>query len=155
MARKTKHVSIPQTDGSRDSGKVYLLTEMSAVQAERWALRGIQILARAGISMPVNPEDPAEANMAAMASFGWQNLLRAVSNSPVHELIEWLDEMLECVKIVRNQASPDFAVPIVEEAEDIAEVKTRMLLRMEVFELQTGFSLAEILQKLKSISATK
>ena len=62
MARKTKEVTIDKV-GSRDHGKTFLITEMSAQAADAWALRAMGAMVRSGTpdnptaTVYVHPED--------------------------------------------------------------------------------------------------
>ena len=141
--RKTKHVTI-DAEG-RDKGKLFLITEMPASQAERWAFRAFQSLARSGVDIQDNI---AGAGMAGMAVLG----LKALAGIPFFEASELMDEMFSCIRIVRDPAHPETAMPLMEE--DIEEVSTRLLLRTEVFELHTGFSMAGVRQSLTPTPAT-
>ena len=141
---KERMVSIPLE--GRDKGKVFKITEMSAMQAERWAIRVFQALARTGADIPV---DMKEGGMAGLAAVG----LKAVSQIQTEEAFALLDEMIGCVKIVRDKSIPDMVFPIL--VTDIEEVPTLAYLRMEVFELHSGFSLAGAKQSLISALATK
>jgi hypothetical protein len=126
--RKTVTVTIGP-EGGRDSGKVYVLTEMPASRAERWATRAILALTRAGIDFPEN------AGMAELASIG----VKALGKVDFHDAEVLMDEMMECVKIQRDKKNPMLVHPLLED--DIEEVATRFRLKMEVFTLHTGFSL--------------
>ena len=142
--RKTKHITI--TDEGRDKGKVYLLTEMPATQAEKWAVRAFLALAKSGIDVP---ENAAGAGFAGLAVVGF----RALTGVSFHEAEPLMDEMMDCVKIVRDPANPLLAYPIQME-EDIEEVATLWKLRESLFELHTGFSLADARSRLISTPAT-
>ncbi|HEV2540193.1 MAG TPA: hypothetical protein VGU03_10850 [Frateuria sp.] len=128
MARKTLQVAI--TDEGRDKGKVFLIQEMAASQAERWAVRAFLALSRHGVELP---EGLAEAGMAGMASYG----LSLVGRLPFEEAQVLMDEMFRCVSIVPNPANPAITRGLVED--DIEEVPTRLKLRLEVFKLHTDF----------------
>ena len=141
--RKVKYVTI--ADEGRDKDKTFQLTEMPASQAERWAFRVFQALARTGVDVP---EHMAGSGMAGMAIIG----LKALGNMPFFEASELLEEMFACIKIVRDKSHPEMAFALMEE--DIEEVSTRVTLRTEVFELHTGFSMAGVRQKLTSAPAT-
>ncbi len=144
MARKTRHVTI--TEEGRDKGKVYLLTEMPSWQAEKWAARAFLALAKSGIEVPDNI---AQAGFAGLAVVGF----RALSAMHWEEAEPLMDEMMECVKIVRNPENASLAFPL-QMDEDIEEVATRVKLRMELFELHTGFSLADAKSILTSTPAS-
>ena len=131
MARKTKTVTI--TFEGRDKGKKYLLTEMPASRAEKWAARGILALAHAGIEVP---EEISGLGMAALAVVG----LRALGRVSFAEAEPLMDEMMECIQAIPDPGKPAIIRLLVED--DIEEVATRAYLRSEVFELHVGFSIA-------------
>jgi hypothetical protein len=138
--RKTDTITFGAEAG-RDAGKVYVITEMSATQAEKWALRALLALGHAGF---VIPPDLAAAGMAAMAVVGINSLLQVswIEAEPL------LDEMLGCVKIKPSEQAE--VRPLVET--DIQEVSTRVRLRKAVWDLHVDFSSAAAL--LTSLSAT-
>jgi hypothetical protein len=132
MARKTKEVTIGP-EGGRDAGKHFLLTEMSASRAERWAARAVMAMMRTGIDLPT---DIAGSGMAGLAAIG----LRALAGMSYDEAEPLLDEMMECVSVIPDPARPQVRRTLIED--DIEEVMTRLQLRREVVELHVGFSLA-------------
>jgi hypothetical protein len=141
--RKTQLFTI--TDDGRDKGKVFFLEEMSASRAEKWALRAFLALARAGVDIPEN----AMANgIAGIAVIG----LKAFGNMNAADAEHLLDEMLACIQYVPDPQRAEIKRPIVES--DIDEVATRFRLRMEVFTLHTGFSLADVASRLTSETAS-
>ena len=120
---------------------MFLITEMSASQAERWARHAFQALVKTGAEIP---EDVSGAGMAGLYLLGF----KALGNMPPQESDMLLDELMGCVRIVRDKNHPETGMPLFEE--DIDEIKTRFLLQMEAFELITGFSLAGLKQALIS-----
>ena len=151
MARKTKVVTVPldtkdtpEDKLNRDAGRAYFLKEMPASQAERWAFRVVQALIRSGAEVS---DHVAGSGMAGLAQIG----LRAFANMAYHEAVELMEEMFQCITIIRDKSHPEMTFPIMEE--DIEEVSTRFLLRTEVFELHTGFSLAGVRQSLSKTPA--
>lgn len=131
MARKELTITI-EGEG-RDKGKVFFIREMSAAQAEEWAMRCLMALIRGGVEVD---EDFASAGLAGIAAMG----LRALGKLDFSDAKPLLDEMMECVSII-----PDASKPMVRRAliaDDIEEVSTRLRLRKEVFELISGFSIA-------------
>lgn len=116
----------------RDKDKRFLITEMPATPSEKWAARAFLALAHAGIDIP---DELRGAGMAAIAIVG----ITALSRVSWAEAEPLLDEMMACVQSVQ----PAITRPLIEE--DIEEVATRVWLRGEVFELHTGFSLADII----------
>ena len=128
MARKTKTVTI--TDKGRDKEKTFLITEMSAAQAEAWAFRAFLALAKSGIDIPENIES---MGMAGIASTGVQ----ALSGLPWKDAEPLLKEMMDCVQIMPDPAKPAVMRALIDE--DIEEIKTRLMLRKEVFGLHVDF----------------
>jgi hypothetical protein len=137
--RKTATVTIDK-DGGRDAGKVFIITEMPASRAERWATRAILALGRAGIDFPEG------SGMAELASVG----IKALANLDFRDAEQLMDEMMGCVKIQRDPKKPMMVFDLIEE--DIEEVKTRFKLKMEVFTLHSGFSLPGADSTLTSVS---
>jgi hypothetical protein len=142
MARKTKLVTI-SADG-RDRGKCFLITEMVATRAEDWAARLLFSLDRA-IDLP---DDVMELGAAAVLSMG----ISVIRGLHIDDAKPLLDEMMACVEFVPDPSKKDaatgnpVAMPLFEE--HIEEVATRLLLRAEVVELHTGFSVTAALSRL-------
>ena len=128
MPRKT--ITYTVTDEGRDKGKVFVLTEMPASQAERWALRAFQALAKAGIDVPDNL---AQMGMAGIAIAGVQ----ALSRTPWQEAEPLLDEMFACIQRQPNPQKSAIVRALVED--DIEEVPTRLKLRAELLKLHVDF----------------
>ena len=143
--RKTKIVTIEAEN--RDKGKTFLLTEMSAAQAEKWAARAFLALAKSGAELPAGAADAglagvATAGLAALSGLDW-------------ELAEpLLDEMFRCIQIQPDPIKhPRFTRALTEE--DTEEVMTRITLRKELLELHLGFSLAAKLSTSPAPAAMK
>lgn len=128
MARKTATITI--SDEGRDRGKTFILREMSAYQAERWAMRALLALARSGFDVPDNFMSLGLAGIAAIG-------MRALGGMSFEDAEPLLNEMMDCVMIVPDPARPQVSRALVED--DIEEVATRLKLRMEVFNLHTSF----------------
>ena len=126
MARKQASF-VAQT--GRDKGKEFLITEMSATQAESWAFRVILAIGNAGIEIPDNL---ASQGMAGLMAVGYMNLLKI----PFDAAKPLLDEMMGCVQIV---PSANIKRPLIED--DIEEVKTRLLIRKAIWDLHMDFFL--------------
>lgn len=127
--RKTAHVTI--SEPGRDLGKVFVLTEMSARQAERWAMRALLAAAKGGADFP---EDVTSLGMQGMAIVG----LRALSYLPFDEADALMEEMFGCIQIQPDPKQPNVVRPLIDD--DIEEVRTRIFLRAEVFKLHVDFS---------------
>jgi hypothetical protein len=141
MPRRTETITI-SIEG-RDKGKVFVLTEMSATQAEKWATRVFLALGQSGIEVP---DDIANAGLAGMATLS----MRALVGIPWHLAEPLLDEMMSCVALMPNPARPMTLIsgPLLDD--QIEEVSTRLKLREEVISLHLGFSLAESISKFRT-----
>lgn len=131
MARKTLQYVVE--DEGRDKGKVFFLREMSASEAERWAVRAFLALSRNGVEVP---EGASDAGFAGLATYG----LSLIGNLPFAEAEVLMEQMFECVSIIPNPSQPNIVRGLVED--DIEEVKTRIKLRIAVFKLHADFSKA-------------
>lgn len=136
MARKTETYTV--TDANRDNGKTFLITEMSAAQAEAWAMRAILALMDGKVELPEGIESEGMAGIArvgikALAGLRWD----------VAEPL--MKEMFDCIQIIPDPARPQIIRPLIEQ--DIEEIMTRVKLRGEVWALHTGFSMTAALSK--------
>lgn len=127
--RKTKNITIDEDN--RDHGKIFLLTEMPALDAERWATRAFLALSRSGVD--IGDIDPS-TGMAGIAILG----IKALAGVHHDEAFFLMDEMFRCIQIVEQSITRRPT------ADDIEEVSTLFRLRKEVFSLHTGFSLSDI-----------
>lgn len=127
MARK--EIYYTETKG-RDAGKVFYIREMSATQAEWWAIRAGMAMARSGVDLPDNF---ADMGIAAMAGTG----LKMVSQIPPAEAKPLLDELMECVQCVPDASNQNIKRRLIDD--DIEEIATRLKLRAEVFKLHVDF----------------
>lgn len=141
MARKTLEVQIVAE--GRDKGKLFLLTELPPLQAEKWATRAFLALSRSGVDIP---EDVAASGMAGFALVA----LKALAGVSFQEAEPLLDDMLKCVQIYPNPSNKDTVRALNEEAGDIEEVETLFRLRKELVTLHTGFSFPVAVPKLES-----
>jgi len=138
MARKVETVVASY---GRDAGKQFVITEMSARGAEKWALRAMLALGRSGVDLP---DDAGGGGIAVLAAVG----LRAIISARFEDAEPLLDEMISCVEIVPDPASPAVKRRIMPDDADIEEVATILWLRSEVFRVHVGFSIAAELSKL-------
>ena len=105
--RKTKIVTIEAEN--RDKGKTFLLTEMSAAQAEKWAARAFLALAKSGAELPAGA---ADAGLAGVATAG----LAALSGLDWDLAEPLLDEMFRCIQIQPDPIkNPRFTRALTEE----------------------------------------
>jgi hypothetical protein len=146
--RKEKIVKAPDYCG-RDyaAGRIYKLKEWPAARAEKWGIRA---------ALSFNSKGTVQIPMS-WAGIGWEGLAVLGINAFLgggmdpDVVIPILDELLECVTIIRDPKIRDaqhqvLATPLVSD-DDIEEVITRGWLRSEVFELHSGFSPADALSK--------
>jgi len=125
--RKTLTVTIDKE--GRDKGKVFELTEMSAVDSERWAIRCLFALMNAGVEI----DEEADLGMESLVALG----LNALSKIKYEDAEPLLDTMLGCVKVIPDPNNPSVVRGLFDS--DIEEVSTRLRLRKEVWGLHTGF----------------
>jgi hypothetical protein len=128
MARK--EITITIEDSGRDQGKVFLIKEMAASQAEKWAARAFLALAKSGVDIP---DDIENAGLAGIAALG----VKALSGMTFAEAEPLLDEMMACVSIIPDPKRPSVTRHLIED--DIEEIKTRLKLRAEVFKIHFDF----------------
>lgn len=146
MGRKTDVVTI--TDEGRDKGKQFLLKEMSASQAEKWAVKLFLALSRSGVDIP---DDVAKAGFAGVAALGFKMLgeMHFADAEPL------LDEMFQCVQFMPNPHKPEIVRPLIDlggDGDDIEEVKTRITLRSAIFNLHASFFIDAARSKLDQTS---
>lgn len=129
MSRKTCLYEVSD-EKSRDHGKLFHISEKSAYEAERWALRAFFAMANSGIEVP---EDMEGMGIAGLASMG-MNALGKIRFEDAEPLLE---EMMQCVRIIPDPNKTNVMRPLIED--DIEEIKTRLILRREVFKLHVDF----------------
>lgn len=129
MARKVlRHTVLHE---NRDAGKVFVITEMPASQAQKWGLRAFLGLARNGVEVPPDLEG---MGMVGMLQYG----IEMIGKLPFEEADVLCDELLSCVQIQPDPAKPAVVRPLMEQ--DIEEVSTRLELLRETFKLHVNFS---------------
>lgn len=133
MARKTREYTVSSTD--RDNGKRFFITELDAVRADRWATRALFALAAAGIDLGAIEPSTGIAGIA-MAGFS------ALGKLPPETLEPLLAEMMTCVTYITDLPNIPPQKILSGDTCQIEEVATFWKLRLAVFELHTGFSLA-------------
>jgi hypothetical protein len=142
--RKKEAVMVPEGFG-RDSSpvrKTFLITEWPADRAEKWGLRAILAYNRGGGEIPL---EALGGGMETIFWLGINTFLRG--NMQSDEVIPILDELMECVQLIRDPKArgPDGnpVVSAIVSPDDIEEIRTRLWLRSEVLRVHTGFSPAE------------
>lgn len=129
MARRSVTVRI-DAEG-RDKGKAFLLTEMPATRAEKWAIKALLAISRSGADLPDGFDS---LGMAGLARVGIGALLKL----PFEDAEPLLDEMFACVQAIPDPTNASVIRSLIED--DIEEVSTRIKLRFELLKLHTGFS---------------
>ena len=148
---KKEVVTVPAWPDNRDAGSQFLLTEMPAGQAEKWAVRAVLVIENSGQTIP---QDVQGLGMVGIAILGFNIFLRGNINP--EKLFPLMDEMMTCVKKIRDPQARDkmtgevIATDLVSD-DDIRDVKTRLWLKSEVLRLHTGFSLAAAVSSLISV----
>ena len=134
--RKRENVVIPLFDNctNRDEGKVFQITEWPASHADRWIQRVGFAFNKGGGSIPM---DLRSVGWEGIAIIGINTFLRGTISS--EEMIPLFDELLDCVKIIRDPKFPEVATALVSD-DDIEEVATRWWLRSEVVRVHVNFS---------------
>jgi hypothetical protein len=128
MARKTATVKIEEE--GRDQGKIFLLTEMPATQAELWAIQVFMSMAKAGVPVP---EDFKSLGIAGLARIG----LSSLSSLSFKDAKPLLEELFTCVKIIPDVNNQNYSRDLLES--DIEEIGTRLKLRLDVLKLHFDF----------------
>ena len=140
---KTKVLTIPKPSASerenRDAGKAFLITEMPAMRAEKWAARALMAVAASGLDIP---GDVLRMGAPALVAVGFRSLL-ATSFAEAEPL---LDEMMGCVEFIPDRSKPNVTRSL--DVDDIEEVTTLLTLRSEIVEIHVGFSPAAFLSTL-------
>lgn len=139
MARKTKEIVIDSN--GRDSGKVFLITELDAWSAEEWATQALFAMMNAGVDVPEGIEN---AGLAGVAALG----LSALTKVQYDKAKPLIDKMMSCVEIIPSPKVRREIIP-----DDIEEVGTLLLLKKEVLLLHLDFFTAGGASILASVAA--
>lgn len=96
MARTVQTFTVEKSN--RDQGKTFIITEMSARAAHKWATKAIFAVMNGGVEIP---DDVAAMGMAGIAVLG----LGALTGIPYAVAEPLLNELLECVQIKQELAT--------------------------------------------------
>lgn len=144
MPRKSKRVTIPvPKEGerpNRDAGKTFLVSEQSAVWAEKWASRAFLAISHSGREVPREVLQLGIVGVVVLS-------MSAFVHSRWEDVEPLMDDMMRCIQICPNPGDLDVVRDLIED--DIEEIETRMRLRQEAIELHAGFTFAEALFFLK------
>lgn len=158
-SRKVKIVTIPgvrsEQPGQRDNGKSFLLVEMAARPAEKWANRAFLALAHSRADIP-----PGIAERYARVR-GDMRQIEAIAGLLGHmhfpEIEPLMDELMGCVSFVINSGPPPVTRLLNDSGsvdDDVEEISTRQHLRAEVIDLHVGFSVPAAVILLISVGST-
>lgn len=128
MARK--QTTFTATDG-RDNGKLYLLTELPAADAEDWAMRALFAMVNAGVDIP---DEMLGAGLAGLAALG----IKALTKVPYDAAKPLIDTLMQCVQFVPNPRDHRTARALMTD-DDIEEVATRVKLKKAILDLHMDF----------------
>ena len=136
MARRENHFTVSD-EKSRDYKKTFKIVEMSAWDAEDWALRVLLALVKAGAELP--PElseriNNKEVGISDIAMLG----LGALKGLQYQDAKPLLDDMMNCVLV----CVPNVPIPRDLTQDDVEEVSTIAELRKRVMSLHLNFSQA-------------
>jgi len=126
-----REATVKITAEGRDQNKLFHITEMPAMQAERWATKAFLALARSGDKIA---DEIASSGLAGVAALG----MKAFAGLNYDDAEPLLHEMLLCVECIPDASSPNFKRNLVDN--DIEEVATLIKLRIDVFKLHINFS---------------
>ena len=138
MAREFIDVHIGES--GRDAGKVFRVTEMTAEDAEWWALRAMSVIVEA------DTDGSLEKLMVMMvgeteklSALGVMQVLKLLSKADPYKVRPLWDEMKGCWQLVPEKG---ITAPLVENS--IEEVSTLLTLRMKTLELHFDFFMLSI-----------
>ncbi|MFT9441034.1 MAG: hypothetical protein ABF593_04645 [Acetobacter papayae] len=130
MALKQITVTCPH-EGD-DKGKQFVITRMSAVEADKWGRHCFQAGAASGAAIP--GMDPG-AGLAGLAAAGI-GIFAAMEPSRMDELI---DQLLQCVQMIPDPGNPAILLNWQMAQTQIEEIPTIGWLQVEAFKLHVDF----------------
>lgn len=142
MARKI--IDYKVTADNRDKGKVFIITEMSAVQAHKWASKALFAILNSGGEIP---DEMLKMGLPGIAAAG----MGSISSIPFAVAEPLLDELMGCVKI-RQDLTPD-GRPLM--PEDIEEMSTIFDLQGKVLTMHIAPFISGVRQKSPSAPTTR
>lgn len=148
--RRTALVTINDPK-SRDNGKSFRITEMSADAAERWAFKLLLAFANAGARLPDGVLDAGIAGIQATLPGLLIQGLRSLAGLRYEDAEPILEAMLRCVEFRAPGTEQYFALQGTGMTQ-VEEVSTLLKLRYEVLQIHLGFSLADALSTSKESS---
>ena len=98
MARKTETITIDSDN--RDNGKTFVITEMGAEQAERWAIRALLAFGKSGA------ENGAMASISSLLDGDKDEIFKAFMRLDFATIEPLLSEMLDCISYQMTKGAP-------------------------------------------------
>lgn len=147
MARRQLPVVINDPK-SRDHGKTFRVTEMSADAAERWAFKLLLAFANAGARLPDGVLDAGMAGIQATLPGLLIQGIRSLAGLRYEDAEPILDAMMSCVEFKGPGTETYFALQGAGLSQ-VEEVTTLLKLRYEVLQVHLNFSLADALSTSK------
>lgn len=140
MARRSTTVTIEGTrsdePGSRDNGKTFIVTEMSALEGEHWSSRLLKLVMESGVQLPEGVEEKDGA--AGVAQLTQSDL---IGFAPFVTLLQ--DPELDAATwtCIKYQHAPNHPPQVIAKGDacQIEEISTITRLRIEVLKMHTGF----------------
>ena len=121
--RKEKEIKIEE---GRDAGKVFVITEMPALQMDKWATRALCAIGRS-----------QESGIMALLALGVTELINSFMKADYEKIEPLMQEMLQCCSFKKDNArvvlKDDFVNDIIEDWNTIT------MLRIEAIKLNLGF----------------
>lgn len=114
----------------RDKGKTFIITEMPARAAHKWATRALLCMGGAAAEIPGLM---ANSGVAGLAVVGLKAFMQGI---PYEQAEPLMDELLACVTINHEPANPALERKLMIDA-DIEEVETIFSLQKAAFMLHT------------------
>lgn len=140
MALKTTTITIHGDKNNRDEGKKFLITELPASKAERWAVRALYAVFNSNIELPEGINADEVQGINGLSKLYLTYGLR-IFGAAKFELIEPLyQELIECCEYLgkgNDRASRKLDKDNIDEI--IEEVSTLVTLRIEAFKLHIDF----------------
>lgn len=127
-----KETDLKITEEGRDKGKVFHLTEMPAMKAEKWATKALMKLLKG---------NPDIGDLNQLKQRGMQGMMlmgmEALMGLEYDEIEPLLDELLSCVMITNPGGGWRTPLP-----DDYEEVSTLLQIKWAVFNLHVNFSVS-------------
>jgi hypothetical protein len=131
MARNTKIITLDEKS-KRDSGKIFLVTEMQPEKSFKWACRVVLLLIASGIKFPEGSES---YGMASLAGLRISDITKALAWDDVEPL---LDELIDQVRYIPNPSNMAMSMPLYDGF--IEELPTIAMMHGEAFMININFT---------------